>query len=366
MKKLVILSFIFATLVKDAASQGCVAIRNLAGFGQFAHLGFAQTSDQWMLDINNRYFEAWQFLQGKTDITPTDPNNSGNIYEYTMNIGLSRLLKHGWSIALDMPISSNTVVSRGEHASGYRHATHAYGLGDIRFTVYKWLLYTETYQRGNIQFGFGIKFPTGNYHTEDYFYNDSTDPSAKVLAPVNPAIQLGDGGTGITVELNGYYIFSKAISVYGNFFYLINPKDQNGVATWPPNCIPADYLALQHQITADVNSVPDNYTMRGGASFTYNKWVGTAGLRFEGAPAHDLLGQNNGCRRVGYIFSVEPGVQYKLKKSFLYFFLGIPIDRASIETVPDQRSKQITGQYTITAGHFSKALVYIGYSFMFK
>jgi hypothetical protein len=49
---------------------------------------------------------------------------------------------------------------------------------------------------------FRIKLPAGDFKYQDYFYRkeDST-----VLAPVDQAIQLGDGGTGITLELGAFY-----------------------------------------------------------------------------------------------------------------------------------------------------------------
>ena len=362
MKRLIFLfsaSFLYCYAAK---SQGCVAIRNLAGFGQFAQLGYGQTNDKWMLDINNRYFEAWSLFEGKTNHQHED---SINLYEYYINFQLSRILSNGWSIALDLPIASNTAVSRIEHAGGGRHSTHAFGIGDIRFAVYKWLLNTNASKKGNIQVGLGIKLPTGNYHTEDYYYNNPADPSAKQSAPVNVAIQLGDGGTGITTELNAYYIFNQTVGIFGNFFYLISPKNQNGVASWPPGALPPQATALFHATTNDVNSVPDNYTARAGANFTFDRLVGTAALRYEGAPAHDLFGQNDGLRRVGHIFSIEPGVQYKFKKSFLYSFVTIPVNRATIKTVPDKRQEAITGAPTITPGHFANWILFVGYTFTF-
>jgi hypothetical protein len=365
MKKSNFLSFIFLLFSGFSHSQGCVAIRNLAGFGQFAQLGYGQSNNKWMLDINNRYFKAWKFLQGKTNISPPSHSDDIDLYEYTMNLGIGRVLSNGWSINLDMPISSNSASSKLEHASGERHSTHAYGLGDLRFTAYKWLLNSKVVRKGNIQFGLGIKFPTGNYHTEDYFYSDANDKSFKELAPVNVAIQLGDGGLGIITELNAFYIFNPMISLYGNFFYLVSPKDQNGVASWPPGALPPPVITLFHAATYDVNSVPDNYTLRGGANFTIHKFVAVAGLRYEGAPAHDLIGENDGLRRVGHIFSLEPGVEFKFRKSFLYSFVTIPVDRATIETVPDERMAAITGMNSITPGHFANSLVFVGYTFTF-
>ena len=207
MKKIITCVLIILVKSLTCFPQGCIAIRNLAGFGQFAHLGYAESKEKWMVNINNRYFEAWKFLQGKKNISPADAADNITLYEYTLNIGVSRLLNNGWSLALDVPISANTATSKAEHASGDHHSTHAYGMGDMRFTVYKWLLNSNKAHQGNIQFGAGIKFPTGNYHSVDYFYTNLNDKSFKELAPVNVAIQLGDGGLGITTELNAFYIF---------------------------------------------------------------------------------------------------------------------------------------------------------------
>ena len=365
MKKLKITFCLLFLITGYAQSQGCVAIRNITGFGQFAQLGYKQTNEKWSLDVNNRYFKAYRFLEGTKNITPSNLNSGVTLYEYTINFAVSRVLDNGWAISLDAPVSSNKTRGALEHASGESHTTHAFGLGDMRFTVYKWLLNTSKMHRGNIQFGMGIKFPTGNYHTEDYFFTDAGDKTYKELAPVNVAIQLGDGGTGIIAQLNTFYIFNPHVSLYGNFFYLISPKDVNGVSSWPPGLLPPDAVNLFHATTYDVNSVPDNYTLRGGADFTFNKFVAVAGFHYDGAPAHDLFGLNNGLRRVGHIFSVEPGVNYKFRKSFLYAYVTLPVDRRTIETVEDKRQTAITGAYTITPGHFANAVYFLGYSFTF-
>jgi hypothetical protein len=366
MRKITTTFLAICLLLNFCRSQGCVAAKNLPGFGQFSQLGYGQSSDKWLVDIDNRYFSAYTFLQGSQNITPTERITGVTLYEYTLNFGLTRVLKNGWSINIDLPISSNATYGELEHASGDAHTTNSFGLGDTRFTVYKWLLKDDVSRRGNIQFGLGLKFPTGNYHSEDYFYEDPNNKAATTLAPVNVAIQLGDGGTGIITQLNAYYFFNPHINVYGNFFYLISPKDQNGVAAWPPGLLPDATLALFHQATYDVNSVPDNYTLRAGANILFGDFVGTAGLRYEGAPAHDLIGKDDGLRRVGHIFSAEPGIHYKLKKSFIYTFVTIPIARRTILTVPDERLAALTGTpATITPGHFANSLFYVGYAFTF-
>ncbi len=98
MKKSILLSAAFLLFSLFTHSQGCIAVRNISGFGQFAQLGYGQSNDKWMLDINNRYYEAWKFLQGKTNISPKDASDNAYIYAYTLNIGLSKVLRNGWSM----------------------------------------------------------------------------------------------------------------------------------------------------------------------------------------------------------------------------------------------------------------------------
>ncbi|HSZ86377.1 MAG TPA: hypothetical protein VK787_10115, partial [Puia sp.] len=357
---IIILSACTIIVFNSVFSQGCVPIRNLAGFGQFAQLGYGQSNDKWLLDINNRYFQASQVYS----LSTPKPWDGLTIYTYTTNFGLSRMLNNGWSISLDVPISANSISSIIEHRSGFRHTTSAFGLSDIRFTVYKWLFHGENSQRGNIQLGVGIKFPTGSDKDEDYFYTDPTNPKARTLAPVNVAIQLGDGGTGFTTEINGFYFFNKTISVHGDLFYLINPRDQNGVPSLPPG-FPASTVKLFDTLGTEVNSVPDAYTVRAGADFTFNQLVATAGLRYEGVPAHDLIGKDDGLRRPGHIFSVEPGVQYKFKKSFLYSFVTVPVMRSTVKAPTDAEASAITGTDVTTTGHYANIVFFIGYTFTF-
>jgi hypothetical protein len=360
MKKFFVTLFVTALFVRTGHAQGCVPIRNISGFGQFAQLGYAQSSDEWMLDINNRYFQAFQLYSG-----PVKQQWDGiHIYEYTLNFELTRLLKNGWALSLDMPIAANSISSVLEHASGYRHTTSAYGLGDMIFTVYKWLINTDKATKGNIQVGLGIKFPTGNYKVEDYFYYDPNNPAAKMLSPVNVAIQLGDGGTGFTTDLNAYYIFNKTVSIYGNFFYLINPRDENNTPSLPPNS-PPPVVALFDSLGTEVNSVPDSYTMRAGVDFTFNHLVGTLGLRYEGVPAHDLIGGSDGLRRPGRIFSFEPGIQYKFKTSFLYGFVTIPMYRSTVPAPTDAEASKIVGYDYTTPGHYANYVFFLGYTFTF-
>src|SRR5690606_10665938 len=124
---------------------------------------------------------------------------------------------------------------------------------------------------------------------------------------VDQSIQLGDGGTGITLELNAYYNFTHKFGVYGNFYYLSNPREHNGVRSYREVISPAFNERLANEA---IMSVPDQYMVRGGASFTSNNFSATLGARIECVPVHDLIGGSGEFRRPGYVWSVEPGITY--------------------------------------------------------
>ena len=73
LKSFIFLAIPILFLCFESKSQGCVAIRNLAGFGQFAALGYKETKNEWMLDINNRYFHATQSFRGNKNVTHRIP-----------------------------------------------------------------------------------------------------------------------------------------------------------------------------------------------------------------------------------------------------------------------------------------------------
>jgi hypothetical protein len=79
--------------------------------------------------------------------------------------------------------------------------------------------------------------------------------------------------------MNAYYFINQNINLYGDFFYLISPKDQNGVASWPSGLLDPATAALFQKATYDVNSVPDNYTLRAGDNFLFGNFALTGGLR---------------------------------------------------------------------------------------
>ncbi len=357
--KLIILSTLFFTSCQCANAQGCIMVRNISGFGQYNLADNAFTVSNWQLNTVGRYFRAYREFKGAED-QHTPEKDQSVIESYSVDISISRLLQKGWSLELSVPVSSNSRTASKEHggAGTSRHATHTFGVGDLRFTAYKWVLSPTVSQKANVQIGLGIKLPTGEYKYQDYFFkNDST----KVLAPVNGSIQLGDGGTGIITQLNAFYFFNKTINAYGNFYYLINPREQNGVSTLTGRLTGSTKTEM---LTGnDVYTVPDVYSFRVGFNFDFNKFAFSAGLRNEGVPVKDLFGGNYGLRRPGHNLSIDPGIVYKMPHSSVYTYVPFIISRRINQSIADAQTSEILHTYTIGSGGSGDYQIFIGVLF---
>ena len=332
MKKFTLLLFVVTVFSGGAKSQGCIAIRNLTGFGQFSLPGYNEEPIKWMVNVNTRYSEFHKTYAGSEEV-PIPAQDQPFSNTFILDFAVTRFYEKGWSVTVDVPIMSASRRTYQEHggATGdhVKHTTNSFGISDIRITAYKWLFDVTEAHRGNIQLGLGLKLPTGDYKYEDFFYKPD-----RISAPVNPTLQLGDGGTGIDAEVNTFYTLNKLVSLYANFFYLFSPRDINGTSSMNPSGAP--YSAEEIKAGADVSSVPDAYTMRGGANFTVRDLVIWGGVRLEGSPVHDVFGGSNGQRRAGYSVSVEPGINYKFGKSTIYLFVPLPVYRTMNQTVPDK------------------------------
>ena len=319
MKKLIIVIFIVTVFSNHLLSQGCVAVRTIGGVSPDVLFQNTGPSEKLILNVTNRYFEASKSYKGDQLFSDTLVTNR----IYTLNISLLRIFENGWSLGVNLPVSANSRTNGADHKGTFsypKYTTHAFGLGDIRVAVYKWIFDPALNKKGNIQAGLGIKFPTGDYKYQDYFYRkeDST-----VLAPVDQAIQLGDGGTGVTLELGAFYTFSGKINVYVNGFYLANPRDQNGTSNLKGKAPTSSQLTNN----TTVMSVPDQFTVRGGTNIELQRIILNLGMRYEKVPENDLVGGNKGFRRAASISSVETGLTYKMNNSFAFVNVGIPFHR---------------------------------------
>lgn len=362
MKSLIIIFIATFGISSCVYSQGCVAIRSVGGLCTMDHGNHdsSMSAQKWILNINNRYYNSYKHFVGEVEQTQrVDLGTQVINHAYTMDIAFTRILNSRWSLSFDAPIISNTRSSLYEHGGKERHTTSSFGLGDVRFTGYYWLLNPATHTKANVQIGMGIKLPTGDYKYTDRFY--TTTPGVTVTGPVDQSIQLGDGGTGITTEVNAYYNLTRNVNIYANFYYLINPRGENGTSTARGGTPSATAVAN----TSDIMSVPDQLMLRGGVNVIVDKFTFSAGLRNECLPVHDLIGSSNGFRRPGYIISGEPGVTYAFKKFNVYAFVPIAITRNRTQSIPDKISTANSGKYTQGDAAFADYAMNIGLSLRF-
>ena len=148
------------------------------------------------------------------------------------------------------------------------------------------------------------------------------------------------------------------MGLYGNFFYLANPREQNGVSTARGKAPSATQLA----VGSDVMSVPDQFLVRAGVNMAFNKLVATAGVRMECVTVKDLIGGDNGFRRPGYVISAEPGLTYAFKKLNAFATVPIAIERNRTQSVPDKKQTKLTGEYRIGDAAFADYSVNVGIS----
>ncbi len=360
MKNIFLIALLCIILIPHSSAQGCVAIRGAGGascglMGQMNHIdtsGFTFTA-------NTRYFQSFRHFVGTEEQKQRVANGTEVInHAFSMDLGLTKIFNKTWSMSLYVPIISNTRSSLYEHGGLTRHTTSSFGLGDIRVAGYVWLTDPAKYHRLNIQAGVGIKFATGDYKYTDRFY---TSTGTTVLGPVDQSIQLGDGGTGITTELNIYHRLNHKTNLYGNFYYLLNPREQNGVSTARGGTSSASTISY----TSDIMSVPDQYLIRAGLNYQVNAFTLSGGLRYECIPVKDLIGGSEGFRRPGSILTAEPGITYMFKKMNLYAYVPVALVRDRTQSIPDQIRTKLTGVYAQGDAAFADYSVNIGFSYKF-
>lgn len=371
MKKIIASIFITTIFIVIAtlqvAAQGCVAVRSTGNAGM-AH-PTENENGTWQLNTSSRYFRSFRHFSGTVEnkqrlVDGTEVIN----HQFSLDIALARIINDRWSYMVDVPILSNARSSLYEHGlvngvyvKKERHTMHSFGIGDMRFAAYRWLLDPKTNKKGNIQAGIGIKLPTGDDAFKDYWYNVGPN-GTKELRNVDQSIQLGDGGTGFTAELNTFYNFKHNFGVYANAYYLVNPREQNGVRTYRETLTPA--LANEA-----ITSVPDQYMIRGGFNYSFNHIKGlslAAGAKLEGIPVYDLVGGSGDFRRPGYIWSIEPSINYQVKKLNFFFSLPYAIARNRTQSVTDKENSTKTGRHIQGDAAFANYVVNVGFSFKFK
>ena len=361
----------FVYSINKATAQGCVAIRSTGNVCMMSHPDSSHNmhTSKWVFATNFRYFKSFRHFSGTTENKARLEQGTEVInHSGAMDFNLTRVLNNRWSLMIDMPILANSRSSLYEHGLingvnkfNQRHTMHSFGIGDMRMAAYYWLFDPIKHTRGNIQVGLGIKLPTGQFDYEDYWYNVGPN-GTKELRPVDQSIQLGDGGTGFTLETNLFYNLVKGFGVYANGYYLSNPREQNGVRTYRETLSPI--LANEA-----IMSVPDQYMTRAGFSYGFGGKLhglsAAAGVRLEGIPVHDIIGGSGDFRRPGYVWSIEPTINYSLKKFSAFVSVPVAFVRNRTQSVTDKENSVTFNKHVQGDAAFADYAISGGIAFKF-
>lgn len=293
----------------DVYAQGCVIARG-APMCTISHMhDMAMDDTKFTATVAHRWFKSDRHFRGSHEEAfrqemGTEVINDSHFIDVIGGYNFT----DQFSVNLVIPFVIHDRSSLYEHlgnASGQRFHTQASGLADIRAGALYWVFDSETYSKGNIAFGAGVKLPTGDYRARDTFQR----PTGPELRYVDSSIQPGDGGWGFYLETQGFHQIVGGLSAYMQTSYLFNPEGR---------------------IAATGYSVPDSYLSRLGLAYALvPKWgIGlTLGARMEGVPPEDAIGNSRGRRRPGYSFGIEPGVSVDYKRVSLTVTAPVAIAR---------------------------------------
>jgi hypothetical protein len=315
-----------ALLPSPAHAQGCIVARSAqltsgAGDGQ----GYL-APHHWQLTIDYRHQYSFRHYVGDVEQTQriqmgTEVENRENL----QNFQLTYQATPRWSFGIDLPL----LFASRRSANAYQ-TYHANGFGDIIVSAQTWILSPTKPRRGNVQVGYGLLMPTGASKVQNTYLASPTATST-TTRPVDYSIQPGAGGWGIALQAQAFRMFGKE-EVYGNGSYLITPQNQNTSYLRNPTA------TTQNPLT-QYNSISDQYLVEFGLAHDIPlENVGLAvtfGPRFEGVPAHDLIGDNLGFRRPGFALSLEPGFRISRGQNLLTASVGRAVWRARVKSVPD-------------------------------
>ena len=289
------------------------------------------------VDIGYRVFNSNKYFQGSTEIPRANAvRNHQNIFD----IGVEYRLSPRWSLLADVPVFNGT-RNQVYPPSGIFQVS---GLGDMLVGAQMWIFRPPTENGGNIAVNAQLKIPTG--------LDNATGLGVKggqtIVATADQSMQPGDGGWGFTLGTQGYKRLWHTASAYGQASYLFNPRDTNGVATF------------RSQPGQSVMSVTDQYLYRAGISQAVPRVQAlrgvalSLGVRGEGVPVRDLLGDSNGFRRPGFIFSLDPGLMINYKRDTISVNGPWALYRDRPPSVPEIQYKITNGDaffadYTVVA-----------------
>jgi hypothetical protein len=269
-----------------------------------------------------------------------------------MTLGLTYALTDRFRVSLAAPFQTGTVSFI--EGDGLRHTEKVTDFGDVAVTGGAWLFNPSSGPTGNVMLGLGLKIPTGSHRDSVEFFT-ATGPK-RVVA--DPAIQPGDGGWGIILQLQGFQQLAPGALGYLSASYLLNPR-VGTEATQGTKGVPGDPTSTVPYYL----SVPDAYSVRTGVSYAVvPQWGLSASLggRLDGVPVGDFInGGDENFRRPGYTVFTDPGIDLSLGRNT--FTINIPV-----RVYADRRANLVDRLDGIQrGGNLAKWQVLAGYTHRF-
>lgn len=359
-KRILFLFIITVTVsLTDLQAQGCVAIRHFSScVGSSLESNLLHPGDL-QLGINYRYFKSFRHFRGTEEEPDRVANGSEVInHSHAWDFFLTYGISNRFYASLTLPTVINTRSSLYEHGREERHTTFSRGLADVRLGVGYWLFDPVAHPGGNLALGLGLKIPTGSYNASDIFYNVGPEGGPEVR-PVDQSIQPGDGGFGITVDFQLYQQLAPKFFLYSGGFYLLNPRETNGVRTFRETLSPL----LENEA---IMAVPDQYSVRLGTSYNISEgFSASLGARFDAVPVKDLLGGDEGFRRPGNVLSVDPGLSYMAGNFSVNLNVPFAVRRERPQSLTDKQTEELTGEPRAGDAAFADYVINLGVTYRF-
>lgn len=358
MKRLYALSILFIISMYSANlfAQGCVAVRQMGGINPLSTAGYTLPKGEFQIGGSYRYFHSWRHFVGKEeqperqthgggfDANGKELGNAVNIYSHAFDLNVSYGLSDRLQLNLAIPYVHNerSQVLTTTGGEKYRYSVYAQGLGDIRLNAGYWVFDPATSRKGNLMAGLGIKTNSGSHTVMDVAPQpDGTNKEVMM----DQAIQPGDGGVGISVEIQGFTQLYKGLYGFVNGYYLFNPRETNGSFKSDPTVVrDANRNVLGTLTGYNVYASPDQYLTRAGVMTSVGKMknvtLSLAG-RFEGIPAYDVFGGQVAYRRPGYVVAVEGGVSVRRGQHSLGVFVPYNFIKNRIQSAADRASQDL-------------------------
>ena len=269
-----------------------------------------QEPGEWQVSLSSRNLVSNDHYNGTVEqVQRQTLANYVTNKQNLVDIGISRVITRRLTLTVGVPFVNSSWASRDPAfplpAERHEIAQNGRGIGDISLTGRYWLFNPDSHLGWNVSAGGGLKGPTGNARAQDRFPGRTDTTNA--LRYVDQSVQPGDGGWGVMMDGNAFWMVRRVL-LFGSGSYLANPRDMNDT--------PSILATLGIPITGanaglGVNSVPDQYLTRLGATVAVWKGFGAAlAWRMEGLRRYDLFGGSHGWRRPGTEMFIEPGVSY--------------------------------------------------------